>query len=227
MKKLLFTLMLVLVAPAHARDLDSDKEYRTLSPVLGPEMVKLLAEINSSKFAPQLFNFAWTTTIPELKTLGFECGINPKSQHNVCWHQGYKLLPNSSEIKIDHILTFWFGNANENCAGKLMRIVYDEVIHDDLLFGLDLATHKLALDRYEGILKGIRTKYKDHKYAQKRKFSVANDFDFLYWLGDKIEVSGLEVEDGYNLTVNYRAQCQVDARHGAGRFVGYKGERFD
>ena len=118
------------------RVLEDNSEYKILGPLSSPEMTELLNEINPTPFFPELFGFPWTTTMLELNSMGFECGISPKTHHNVCSHQGYKLLPNSSETKIDHNLTFWFGNANENCAGQLKKIVYDEIVHGAELFGV-------------------------------------------------------------------------------------------
>ena len=106
MKKLLFTLMFVLVAPVSADDFARSANYRFEFNL--KRAVPMAQEVNSAGFAPQLFAISWNSTAADLEALGFECTVNPQSAKNVCRHGSYNLLPDYPAAAIDNYLTAYF-----------------------------------------------------------------------------------------------------------------------
>ena len=203
MKRLLFTLMLVLVAPASADDFSRDANYRFEFNL--KKAVPMAREVNSAGFAPQLFAIRLDSTVADLEALGFECTVNPQSAKNVCRHGGYNLLPDYPTAAVDSHLTAYFDGYDENCPGNLSTIAYRENISE-----YNRIARKLSYLRYDEITAAIRKKYKKYQRAEARTLPVIGGKDYGYRLGAKIEVRRGTINNGYSVTVLYRSQCQVD-----------------
>ena len=203
MKKLLFTLMLVLMAPAHAQNVIDYSELKLHGPV--PEATELLDKINSPLFAPRLMGFSWKLTMQELNMNGFDCKQVVGTKRNFCQHQGYALLPDLPHADLQRNLTFWFGDEEGYCKGGLAAITYEEVLVDGALFG------KVSRNRYMNIVDMLRDKYSTYIPAEQVFIGIKRGVaKSVFRLGHKIEVSRMERESDYRLVVQYRDQCAVE-----------------
>ena len=196
-------LFLLAAAPAAAADLF---DYGNLKVTRPPtEAAPLVAEINSTIFAPKLFGFGPNTTIEGLSRIGFDCGFDEMQNRTFCRHDDYALLPNPHEREIKQHLFLSFGGKGSDCPGVLMEVTYHEDIYYNAFFG------RFAHTRYEKIVKAIAHKYGKYEGAEARLSSETHRFLVGFGLGHKIEVINVNRGDDYYLEVNYRTQCAVDA----------------
>ena len=210
MKKLLLAVLVTLSVPAAAVDLKGHAHITEIGPF--PAGMELLREINSATFAPRLFEFDWETTIQDAENKKFACSRNTPALEVHCVHSGYSLLPDSIKTPITKKLRLSFARQDEYCANKLTQVTYTEVIPSkDAAGWFSPEKFKLVHARYGKIITALQEKYNKYRLAEKRLMgSVFADYVWGHQWGQKIDVTTVQIEGNYKLSVTYRAQCTTD-----------------
>ena len=210
MKKVLLAVFVALSVPATAGEIKGHAHIQEVGPF--PVGKELLTEINSAAFAPRLFSFGWETTIRDAENKKFACSRNKTALQVNCVHSGYSLLPDSKKTPIAKNLRLSFARQDKYCANKLTQVTYTEVIpskDDEGWFSPE--KFKLVKARYDTIVTALQEKYNKYRFAEKRLVgSVFADYVWGHQWGQKIDVATVQIEDNYQLSVIYRAQCATD-----------------
>ena len=166
----------------------------------------LVAEINSEKFSPTLFNYSWDITENELVDKGFICSTfvnkDKLTRQRSCRNKNYRMELDSHVKKFDSELAFIFGDDGSDCEGEIAIMTYTED------FSKSLIATKLADARYMALRKALGRKF--NRYT-----SVANDITSDtgiprngYKLGEKVAALLIKISENYvKIHISYNSQC--------------------